>query len=237
MFEVLAVIPARGGSRGIPKKNLATVAGRSLVAMAVEAALGAEVVTRVLGSTDDAEIAGALEAAGAEVPWLRPAELARDDTPDSPVFLHVLEQLEAEDYRPDIVVNVRPTAPLRTGRHIDEAVRTLVDHPDCASVKSVCSVREHPYKMWTLAGDGGLEPVRGDWHATHRDVDAPRQSLPSVYRSNGAVDAVWAAKLLDSRAFHPGRIAAYCMTETASVDVDTVDDLAAAEATLVKGER
>src|SRR5258708_2131525 len=118
-LEVLAVVPARGGSKSLPGKNLREVAGRNLVQAAGEAARGGSIVSRVVGSTDSSEIATAMLAAGAEVPFARPAELAGDDVPDAPVFLHALSELGRAGYRPDIVVNVRPTAPLRTSAHID----------------------------------------------------------------------------------------------------------------------
>ena len=238
MPEVLAVVPARGGSKGIPGKNLRVVAGQSLVARAVAAARDAALVTRVVGSTDDDAIADALRDAGAEVPALRPPELAADDTPDPPVFLHMLEVLAASGYRPDLVVNVRPTAPLRTGEHIDGAVRVLLDHPDARSVKSVAPSPDHPYKMWTLADDGTLGPLLPEWHARFGgDPDVSRQLLPAVYKSNGAVDAVWADALIETGMFHPGPVAAYVMELRESLDVDDEEDLLLAEWRLTKEVR
>jgi CMP-N-acetylneuraminic acid synthetase len=232
-LEVLAVIPARGGSKGLPGKNLREVAGRSLVARAVDAARTSRMVTRVLGSTDDTAIAAAMRQAGAEVPVMRPAELAADDTPDAPVFLHVLEVLGNDGYRPDIVVNVRPTAPLRTGADIDAALELLVQHRDARSVKSVSDVSEHPYKMWTLGPDGIAHPLLPSWHAQHHgDPDVSRHALPQVHRSNGAVDAVWATALLKTGMFHPGPVVAYVMDATRSVDVDVEQDLDRAEGAL-----
>jgi CMP-N-acetylneuraminic acid synthetase len=229
VVDVLAVIPARGGSKGLPGKNLRTVAGRTLVERAIDAAREASSVGRVVGSTDDPEIAAVMRAAGAEVPSLRPAELAADDTPDAPVFLHVLDELEATGYRPEIVVNVRPTAPLRNAADIDAAVAILLERTDCQSVKSVCLVQEHPYKMWTIA-DGVLAPLLPAWHErVGGEVDVARQHLPAVHRSNGAVDAVRCGALRAAGTFHPGRVAAYVMDRTRSVDVDSADDLYVAE--------
>src|SRR2546421_5982996 len=119
MLEVLAVVPARGGSKGLPRKNLALIGDTTLVALAVAAARGARHVSRVVGSTDDDEIAAELTRAGAEVPFLRPVELAGDTVSDPRVFLHALDALAAHGYQPGIVVNVRPTAPLRTAADID----------------------------------------------------------------------------------------------------------------------
>jgi CMP-N-acetylneuraminic acid synthetase len=233
----LAVIPARGGSRGVPRKNLRTISGRTLVRLAVEAARSATLVDRIIGSTDDAEIADELRASGAEVPGLRPSHLAADDTPDPPVFLHVLEVLAETGYRPDIVVNVRPTAPLRTGADIDGAVGTLLDTPSARSVKTVSLASDHPYKMWTLRDDGLLDPLLPEWLARHDgNPDVPRQVLPAVYRSSGAVDVVWTAALQETGMFHPGPVAAYLVDASTDIDIDTADDLSLAEHLMQGGE-
>lgn len=232
-LEVLAVIPARAGSKGLVGKNLRQVAGLSLVGHAVRAATESTLVTRVAGSTDGEAIAEEFRRVGAEVPGLRPAELAADDTPDAPVFHHVLEVLfDRDGYRPDIVVNVRPTAPLRTGRHIDEAIDALLAAPHADSVKSVSPAGEHPYKMWTLGPDR-LEPLLPEWHARFGgDPDIARQRLPVVLKSNGAVDAVRVDAFLRSDRFHPGVVVPYVMDADAAIDIDTADDLALAESLL-----
>jgi N-acylneuraminate cytidylyltransferase len=233
--SVLAIIPARGGSKGVPGKNLRVIAGKTLVARAVEAAERATLVGRVVGSTDVDDIASEFERAGAQV-VRRPPELAGDDVPDPPVFLHALAELERLDgYRPDIVVNVRPTAPLRTADHIDGALRTLLSTPAARSVKAVTVASEHPYKMWTLRPDGMLDPLLPAWQAAHGgNPDVPRQLLPTVYRSSGAVDAVWVSTLNETGMFHPGPVVAYVLDRDLDVDVDTMDDLRRAES-LLKG--
>lgn len=230
VVEVLAVIPARGGSQGLPGKNLRLLNGTSLVARAVHAAQEARLVSRVVGSTDDPAIATELVAHGAEVPVLRPADLASSTAPDSPVFLHMLDILAAGGYEPDIVVNIRPTAPLRTAADIDGAVKMLIDHRWARSVKSVSAADEHPYKMWTIEGGIELKPLLPEWHTRFGgDVDMARQRLPVVYRSNGAVDATWVASLRRSGTFHPGPIAAFIMEHDRAIDVDSAEHLALAE--------
>ena len=210
----------------MPRKNLVEVGGRSLVARAVQAAADARLVTRIVGSTNDGEIASALSLAGAEVPALRPDDLASDDAPDPPVFLHVLQVLAAQGYRPDVVVNVRPTAPLRTGEDIDATVNVLLTCAEARSVKSVSLAREHPYKTWALTASGIIEPMFPRWRRDFGgDPDVPRQTLPVVYRSNGAVDAVWTDALLETGAFHPGPVAAYVMDPRRAIDIDTIDDV------------
>ena len=129
--EVLAVIPARGGSKGIPRKNIKLFAGYPLLAYSVAAGLQSELCTRVIVSTDDEEIAAVAREWGAETPFLRPAEFAADNSLDLPVFRHALTWLkENEGYVPDIVLQLRPTSPARPRTLVDDAVRLLMDHPE-----------------------------------------------------------------------------------------------------------
>ena len=150
---VLGIIPARGGSKSVLGKNLHPLGGRPLIEHTIVSALAAKSLDRVIVSTDDPEIARVARAAGAEVPFMRPGELARDDTPDLPVFQHVLAALEeGEGYRPDVVVHLRPTQPFRTAAEIDAVVALMLESgADC--VKSIRLVAEHPYKMYRLVGE------------------------------------------------------------------------------------
>src|SRR5512135_2255165 len=135
MTEVLAVVPARGGSKAIPRKNVRDFAGYPLLAYSIAAGLQARMVTRTIVSTDDDEIAAVAREYGAEVPFMRPAELAADDTTDLPVFQHALHWLETnESYRPDMVVQLRPTSPIRPRDCVESALQELVNHPDADSV-------------------------------------------------------------------------------------------------------
>lgn len=127
MTEILALIPARGGSKGIPRKNIRLFAGYPLIAWSIAAAKQAELVTRIIVSTDNEEIAEVAREYGAETPFLRPPELAQDKTTDLPVFEHTLKWLEGvEGYRPDIIVQLRPTSPIRPKNMVDDAIRILL---------------------------------------------------------------------------------------------------------------
>ena len=151
--EVLALIPARGGSKSIPRKNIRPFAGYPLIAYSIAAGLAAETVTRVIVSTDDEEIAAVSRQYGAEIPFLRPAEFSQDQTPDLPVFQHALHWLaENEGYQPEIVVQLRPTSPFRRVLHIDQAVYQLLEHPDADAVRTVCVPFQNPFKMWRISG-------------------------------------------------------------------------------------
>src|SRR5512138_2171489 len=138
MTEVLAIVPARGGSKGIPRKNIRLFAGYPLIAYSIAAGKQATMVSRVVVSTDDEEIAAVARDYGAETPFLRPGDLAADDTTDLPVFLHALEWLEQhEDYRPDLIVQLRATSPIRPPQLVDRAIQKLASHKDADSVRGV----------------------------------------------------------------------------------------------------
>jgi CMP-N-acetylneuraminic acid synthetase len=228
-LRVLAVVPARGGSKGIPRKNLQLLGGKPLVALAVEAGRAATLVSRVLCSTDDPEIADAARAAGGEVPFLRPPDLARDTSEDWPVFMHALDFLAREDnWVPDVVVNLRPTSPLRRPSHVDDAIRLLQD-TGADSVKAVCLARQHPHKMWLRQPDGQIEPFLKTPFRLTRGPDVPRAQLEDVYWQNGVVDVTRREVILEQKMII-GRRVAGLVTETAdSIDIDTPLDLALAE--------
>src|SRR5512138_2499300 len=191
MTEILALIPARGGSKGIPRKNIRNFAGYPLIAWSIAAAKQSELVTRVIVSTDDAEIAAVARQCGAETPFPRPAELAQDQTTDLPVFEHALQWLEEnEGYRPEVVVQLRPTSPIRPRDCVDRAVAILLAHPDADSVRGVVPAGQNPHKMWRLSGEE--TPMRNllDVPGLREPYNAPRQSLPSIYWQTGHVDAI-----------------------------------------------
>ncbi len=160
MVEVLTFIPARGGSKGIPRKNIKNLAGHPLIAYSIAASLEAELVKRTIVTTDDPEIAEIARKYGAEVPFLRPEELAQDDTRDLPVFQHALTWLkEQEGYQPDLVVQLRPTSPFRPPGLIDEAINILLDNPEATSVRGVVPSNQNPYKMWQILENGAMRPI------------------------------------------------------------------------------
>jgi len=228
--RVLALVPARGGSKGLPRKNARLLAGRPLVAHAVEAGRAARLVDRVLCSTDDPAIAELARAAGAEVPFLRPADLAQDTTEDWPVFAHALRWLDDhEGYRPDIVVNLRPSTPLRRPGLVDEAVELLAQ-TGVDSVKSVCLARQHPHKMWLLT-DGGpiMEPYLKTPFRLARGPDVPRAELDPVYWQTGHVDAMWQRTIVEQGVLIGRRVAAVVVDQDDSVDIDGPRELEMAE--------
>jgi CMP-N,N'-diacetyllegionaminic acid synthase len=226
---ILGLIPARGGSKSIPRKNLATLAGKPLLAWTAEAALGARRLGRIVLSTDDEEIADAGRRLGLDVPFLRPAELAQDDTPMLPVMRHAADWCAARGDALDAVVLLQPTSPLRRALHIDEAVALLLADGAADSVVSIVPVPHQfsPVSVMRLEG-GRLSPF----------LPGPpilrRQDKPLVYARNGpAVLGVRIEALRRGVLYGPTTLG-YVMDARSSLDIDDPDDLWLAEQILRK---
>lgn len=229
MTEVLALIPARGGSKSIPRKNIKPFLGYPLLAYSIAAGLQAETVTRVVVSTDDEEIAAVARAYGAEVPFLRPAHLAQDATPDLPVFVHALRWLaEREGFRPEVVVQLRPTTPVRPPGMVDEAVRLLLSRPEADSLRGVVPSGQNPYKMWRIAPDGTLRPLL-TLEGVAEPYNAPRQSLPPTYWQTGHIDAIRTRTILEKGSMSGQVILPLVLDPAYTVDLDTPLDWLRAE--------
>lgn len=216
---VLAVIAARGGSKGLPRKNILPLAGKPLIAWSIECASQSKYIDRCIISTDDQEIANVAKEWGGDVPFLRPAELARDDTPGILPVMHAVENIGGYD----LVVLLQPTSPLRTPSDIDGCLKTMTDANAPACV-SVTPAEQSPFWMYMITEKGTLKPVLDG-----ADRDVPRQRLPDVYVLNGAVYAAEIEWLKETRSFLTGETAAYVMPRERSVDIDTLDDFRMAE--------
>ena len=189
--KILALIPARGGSKGIPRKNIRPFAGYPLIAYSIAAALQAKQVDRVVVSTDDEEIAEIARQFGAETPFLRPGELAADATVDLPVFQHALNRLEElEGYRPEIVLHLHPTSPVRPPDCLDKAIQLLTNHPEADCIRSVVTPGQNPYKMWHIDEQSGRLVPLLSVAGIVEPYNTPRQLLPPVYLQTGHVNAV-----------------------------------------------
>ncbi len=227
--EVLAVIPARGGSKSLPRKNIRSFAGHPLIAYSIAAGLQAAMVTRVIVSTDDEEIAAIARRYGAETPFLRPAELAQDTTTDLPVFEHALAWLaEHEGYRPEIVVQLRPTSPLRPRGLVDRAIEILKKHPEADCVRGVIPSGQNPYKMWRIEPDGRMAPLL-KVEGLAEPYNAPRQSLPQTYWQTGHIDAIRAATILEKGSLTGEVILPLVIDPRYAIDIDTLSDWRRAE--------
>ena len=228
--EILAIIPARGGSKGIPRKNIRSFRGYPLIAWSIAAARLSDLVTRVIVSTDDEEIASVARAWGAETPFLRPAEFAQDRTTDLPVFEHALRWLaEHENYQPDMVIQLRPTSPIRPSTCVDDALRILLQHADADSVRGVVPAGQNPHKMWRLPG-GEHGPMRNllAVEGIEEPYNAPRQILPDVFWQTGHIDAIRPAVILGG-SMSGKTIYPLLIDPKFTVDLDNLNDWMRAE--------
>lgn len=225
MTEVLAIIPARGGSKGIPRKNIRNFAGYPLIAWSIAAAQQAESVTRLIVSTDDEEIAAVARQFGAETPFLRPSEFAQDHSTDLPVFEHALKWLaEHESYEPDMVVQLRPTSPIRPRGLVDAAVRILLSHSDADSVRGVVPGGQNPHKMWRITGENGPMKNLLEVPGIAEPYNAPRQLLPLVYWQTGHIDAIRTATILKGGSMSGAVIYPLIIDPRYTVDIDNLQD-------------
>jgi CMP-N-acetylneuraminic acid synthetase len=221
--RLLAIIPARGGSKGIPRKNIHPLCGRPLIAYSIDAARGSRAVDRTLVSTDDDEIAEVSHGLGAEV-RMRPAYLAANDTPTRAVLAHVVAELAGEGYRPDAVLTLQPTSPVRTAQHIDAAAALFEADPHADSLVSCIEVPHvfHPLSVMRRTAAGYLEPFLAA-PQPHR-----RQDKETVFARNGAAIYITRTPRLADYVFG-GRLIPFLMDAESSVDIDTLDDLHLAE--------
>jgi N-acylneuraminate cytidylyltransferase len=231
MVAIVAIIPARGGSKGLPRKNILPLAGKPLIAYSIEYSLNCSQIQRTLVSTDDPEIAEVARRYGAEAPFMRPSELAQDDTMDFPVFLHALEWLRAEEGSlPDLVVHLRPTTPLRPPGLIEKAIHMMVDDPQADCVRSIRDAPHTPYKMWQVEGKY-LKPfiqIEGE-----ESFNWPRQKLPPVFHHDGVLDVIRTSTILEKKSVLGTRALPLRMDESFLVaDIDRQIDFITAEAFL-----
>ncbi len=226
----LCVVPARGGSKGLPGKNLRRVGGRSLVARAVESAVASGRCSRVICSTDDDQIAAEAVDAGADAPFRRPAELASDTATSIDVVIHAVQHVEARRGRPvDLVCLVEPTTPLRTAGDVRNAVDMLLESdPPADSAVSLCEVCDaHP--AWLRKIDAGcVQPYFPDLAEPTRRQDLAQHAVP--YRRNGAVYVTRRDVLVEQGSLYGGRTLGYVMPVDRSVNIDDELDLLTAQA-------
>ena len=221
--SVLAIIPARGGSKELPQKNILPLAGKPLIVWSIEAANKSKYIDRCIVSTDDEEIAQLAKKYGCEVPFMRPAELATDDANVNDVFLHVLDLLR-EQY--DILVVLQPTSPLRESEDIDHALE-MIEHENVSAVVSVCKSNKPLPWHFTIEKDGVLKSV-----FPRKKLSVNRQELSPTYLPNGALFIAYTDFFRSKTTFYTESTFAYIMPPERSVDIDTRNDFLLAEAIL-----
>lgn len=215
-IEIIGLITARGGSKGIPGKNIKPLVGKPLIAWTIQAALESSVLDRVIVSTNDDKIAQISREYGAEVPFIRPKRLANDDSPHIDTIIHAINWLKTHDnYFPEYIMLLQPTSPLRTNEDIDKVIDLAIGK-DADGIVSVSVSPTHPYKVKQIDKNGRLI----DFVDTPKGY-LPRQSLPVAYFENGAIYLTKTEIILKQRTFYPECTFPYIMPFERSLDIDT----------------
>jgi len=226
-MEILAIIPARGGSKGLPGKNTRSLAGIPLITYTIKAAMESKSITRIIVSTDDESISTVATEAGAEVPFLRPANLSGDQASGIDTCLHALEYANNKlDYQPEHVAYLQPTSPLRTASDIDTAAN-LLTQSGADSVISLKAVTEYPQWMKTMDVEHRINPL-----FELSEIATTRQNLEKSYILNGAIYLSTTPSLKNNKSFYGDDTRGYLMPDERSIDIDTLNDFYIAEALL-----
>jgi N-acylneuraminate cytidylyltransferase len=218
--EVIAIIPARGGSKGLTNKNILPLLGHPLIAYSIKAALDSKLITKVIVSTDSQTIADVAIQYGAEVPFLRPAKFAQDLSTDLDVFLHALNWLkEYQNYTPDFIVQLRPTSPIRKAELIDSCIIKL-ENSSAESLRIVTPSPITPYKMWRIESeDKPMLPLLA-FEGTLEPFNEPRQSLPKTFWQIGTLDVIRPEVILEKKSMSGKNIIPYVVGNEWAVDID-----------------
>lgn len=234
MAKVVALIPTRAGSKGVPNKNIRLLGGHSLLAWSITACLKSATIDRVIVSTDSAEYASLAIKLGAEAPFLRPVEISGDRSADYDFIVHAMDWLKAEKGEPEYLVHIRPTTPLRDPKMIDDAVAAFMAAPDATALRSVHEMSESAYKTFEIATGGQLKRLG----AVNTELDSAnnaRQQFPSTYQANGYVDVLSTAFIRKAKLIHGDHVIPFITP--AVVEVDTEDDFAHLEFQLTQMPR
>lgn len=223
--NILGLIPARGGSKGLPRKNVKSLLGKPLIAWTIEQALASKYLDRVVISTDDKEIAEISKKYGAEVPFMRPKELAEDNAKGIDVVLHVIDWLKENNKKKhyDLIMLLQPTSPLRKSEDIDKAIELLF-LKEAKAIVSVCEVDHHPLWSNTLPEDGCMKDF-----IKQESMNKNRQELPVFYRLNGAIYLAYCNYIKERKSFFGEKTFTYIMPRERSIDIDDEIDFELAE--------
>lgn len=231
MSGVIALIPARAGSKGVPNKNVRPLGGHSLLAWSIQACRRARLIDRVVVSTDSPEYAELAVRLGAEAPFLRPADISGDRATDLTFVLHALDWFAAHGGEPDYIVHIRPTTPMRDPALIDAAIRRFQEADGATALRSVHEMSESAYKTFEIAPTGQLKKVGAGDTALDAANDA-RQQFPRTYQANGYVDVLSTRFVRASGLLHGDRVMPFVTPPV--VEVDTEDDFAHLEYQLAR---
>ena len=225
MTKIIVIIPARGGSKSLPNKNILPLHGKPLLCYTVAYALRCAAVDKTVVSTDAEHIATIAKACGAETPFLRPSEYSQDDSRDYLVMKHALEFFDSIGEIYDIYVLLRPTSPLRPNGLIEKAIQILKNNPSASSIRSVAKIKEHPYRAWYKENDGS---IIGFVEGVEEAYNMPRQELPDVYFQTGDIEAIRRVTLLNG-SVSGGNVYPLIIEHDEMVDIDHMNDFNNAE--------
>jgi len=220
-LNIVTVIPARGGSKSIPQKNIQLLNGKPLVKYSIDYSLKSSLTTDTIVSTDSKDIANISRQCGAKVPFLRPKEFAEDDTPDYPVIKHALDTLERLNNNIiDVIILLRPTSPLRPPNLIEMGIDLLKRFPKATSVRSVTKTKEHPFRQWQKNGNF----IRGFEVSIKESYNLPRQKLPEIYFQTGDIEIVKRNTLI-SGSISGENVLPLLIDHSSMLDIDEISDL------------
>ena len=234
-MNILAIIPARGGSKGLPDKNILPLLGHPLISYSVKAAQNSKYINRVIVSTDSERIAEAGRSYGAEIPFMRPAEYAQDLSTDLEVFQHALNWLkEHENYIPDYVIQLRPTSPVRQANLIDACIERMLNNKEADSLRIVTPSPITPYKMWTLTDEEHPMSPLLSIIGVNEPYNEPRQRLPQTYWQIGTLDVIRPHVITEQHSMSGNVIMPYIVDNIFAIDIDELSSFQKAEEVILK---
>ncbi len=226
-MKILGFIPARSGSKRIPKKNLASLRGKPLIAYTIESAKRSKYINRVVVSTDSEEIASISKSFGGEVPFLRPENISKSNSTEMEFFEHALEWFSKnENYEPDLIILLYPTSPFRSPESIDRAIEEMFKHPEADSLRSIKLCSEHPYKMWVIE-NGYLKPFVEDKNPNTHTLSY--QLFPKIYIQNASIYITKPSTIRKKKSPIGETVIPFIMDEVESIDINNQLDLQFAE--------
>lgn len=218
-MKILSIIPARGGSKGIPNKNIQQLSGKPLLVYSIESALNSRLINRIIVSTDDKKIAKIAYDSGAEVPFIRPKKYAKDNSSTSEVIKHTLTYLHNnESYKPDIVTVLQPTSLFRSSKIIDNSI-LLLQNTSASSVLTVAKIKKHPYSSFWYKNEY-LKPFKKNFTKYYQ-----RQKYPDLYYPTGDVYTFWNNILFKYGNIYGPKIKPLIIDDESTIDVDSLFDL------------
>jgi len=224
-MNIYTIIPARGGSKGIPKKNIKLLKGKPLIAYTIEYSIKSKIISKTVVSTDSLEIANIAKSFRANVPFIRPDYLAEDLTPDFPVIKHALLELEnIFKEKIDLLILLRPTSPYRPDGLIEIGVNKMIQNPRASSLRSVAKTKEHPYRQWISNGDS----IVGYEKDILEPYNIPRQQLPEIYFQTGDIEIIRRSTIIDG-SISGKNVIPLIINHEDMVDIDTDKDWKDAE--------